>query len=587
VAISQKTIPIDHLAGAKLAEAPELTGSQILVESLLREGVDTIFGYPGGAVLHIYDELYRAEDKITHYLVRHEQGAVHMADGYARATGKVGVALVTSGPGATNAVTGIATAYMDSTPLVVITGQVPTMLIGNDAFQEVDTVGITRPCTKHNFLVKDIRDLARVIKEAFYLARSGRPGPIVVDIPKDVSAQRTRYIYPDETQLPSYRPPKRGHPGQVRRAIQAMLTAKRPILYVGGGIITSGATRELIELAERLRLPVTPTLMGLGGFPSGHPLCLGMLGMHGTYWANMAISESDLIIAIGVRFDDRVTGKLETFAPHARIIHVDVDPSSISKNVVVDIPIVGDAKTVIRQMLNALPRKATAESATSKARDDWFAQIEEWKRFAPLTYKQSDEVIMPQYLMEQIYQVTGGNAIITTDVGQHQMWCAQYHPFNGPRQCITSGGLGTMGFGFPAAIGAQIAFRDKLVIAVVGDGGFQMTCAELATAVQYGLNVKAIIMNNKFLGMVRQWQELFYNNRYSHVGLDGPPDFVKLAEAFGAKGLRTSRPQELPALLKEGLSTPGVVVMDILVAQEENVYPMVPSGASLTDMVLD
>ncbi|MEW5976839.1 MAG: biosynthetic-type acetolactate synthase large subunit [Acidobacteriota bacterium] len=562
-----------------------LTGAQVLIESLVREGVDTLFGYPGGAVLHIYDALYHARDRLTHYLVRHEQGAVHMADGYARATGKVGVALVTSGPGATNAVTGIATAHMDSIPIVVITGQVPTAVLGTDAFQEVDTFGVTRHCSKHNFMVHEADDLPGVLKESFYLARSGRPGPVVVDLPKDLTAKPIRSRYPDESELPSYRPPRPAPLEQVQRAVEQLLSAERPVLYVGGGVVSADATTELIQLAERLGIPVTPTLMGLGGFPSAHNLCLGMLGMHGTYCANMAISEADLIVAVGVRFDDRVTGKLEEFAPEATIVHIDIDPSSIDKIIAVDVPLQGDAKRVLRQLLESLPEPAACQ-AVRNGRKPWLDRTEQWKREVPLSYEPSDEVILPQFLMEQIYLHTRGEAIVSTDVGQHQMWAAQYHRLNGPRQWLTSGGLGTMGYGLPAGIGAQIGRRDRMVVAIVGDGGFQMTSSELATAVQYEANVKVVIMNNHYLGMVRQWQEFFYENRYSHVRMDATPDFVKLAEAFGAKGLRTSNPKELPGLLSEAFATPGVVVMDIHVARQDNVYPMVPSGASLKEMVL-
>jgi acetolactate synthase I/II/III large subunit len=568
-------------AGVRVSE---MRGARILCEALIREGVDTIFGYPGGAVLHIYDELWRVKDRIRHVLGRHEQGALHMAEGYAKATGKAGVALVTSGPGATNAVTGIANAFMDSTPLVVITGQVPRKMIGSDAFQEADTVGITRPCTKYNYLVKDVRDLADIIKEAFFIATTGRPGPVLIDIPKDVSAETAPFDYPERVCLPGYRPSKNGDPGQVRLAVEKMCGARRPVLYVGGGVIHSNGSEELLELAEALSLPVTPTLMGLGCFPSGHPLCLGMLGMHGTYSANMAISESDLIIAIGVRFDDRVTGALDKFAPRAEIIHVDVDPSSIGKNVRAGVPIVGDAKKVLRQMLGALPEPSRSLSAERLA--PWWERIREWKEYAPLTYRDSDQVIMPQRLTEELYRLTRGDAIIATDVGQHQMWLAQYYPFNGPRQSITSGGLGTMGFGFPAALGAQLAYPDRQVIAFVGDGGFQMTAQELATAVQYQTEIKIVVMNNNYLGMVRQWQEIFYDRAYSHVNMEWLPDFVKLAEAYGATGLRAARRDQLQSVLERGLATPGVVVMDILVSEEENVYPMVPSGAGLKEMVL-
>lgn len=571
---------------AEPLRAPErMRGARILCESLLKEGVDTIFGYPGGAVLHIYDELCNMRGRLTHVLSRHEQGALHMAEGYSKATGKVGVALVTSGPGATNAVTGIANAFLDSTPLVVISGQVPRKLIGSDAFQEADTVGITRPCTKYNYLVKDVHDLADIIKEAFYIASSGRPGPVLLDIPKDVTAEHTEFVYPERTILPGYRPNKFGDKSKVESAVEMMRKARRPILYVGGGIIHSNGTDELIELAEKLNLPVTPTLMGLGCFPSGHRLSLGMLGMHGTYWANMAISDADTIIAIGVRFDDRVTGALDKFAPHAQIIHVDVDPSSIDKNRRVEVPIIGDAKSVIKQMLNLLTEE---DAASSRARlDDWWDQIQAWKEYAPLAYRNSDEVIMPQQLVEQLHSLTKGDAIIATDVGQHQMWLAQYYPFNGPRQSLTSGGLGTMGFGFPAALGAQIAFPNRQVIAFVGDGGFQMTAQELATAVQHKANVKIIVMNNNYLGMVRQWQEIFYDGAYSHVNMQWLPDFVKLAEAYGATGLRATRPDQLRGVLERGLATPGAVVMDILVAEEVNVYPMVPAGAGLKEMVLE
>lgn len=561
-----------------------MRGAAILCQALLNEGVDTLFGYPGGAVLHIYDELHRLRDKLHHVLSRHEQGAVHMAEGYAKATGKVGVALVTSGPGATNAVTGIANAFMDSTPLVIISGQVPRKMIGTDAFQEADTVGITRPCTKYNYLVKDVRDLAAIVKEAFYIAGTGRPGPVLIDIPKDVTADTAEFSSPDHVSLPGYRPGSRGSLQKVKQAVQKISQSRRPVLYVGGGVVHSNGSDELLEFAERLSIPVTPTLMGLGCFPSGHRLCLGMLGMHGTYWANMAISDSDLIVAVGVRFDDRVTGALDKFAPNAEVIHIDIDPTSVSKNVRADIPIVGDAKSVLSQLLELLPERVCAESESRLS--DWWEQIDEWKEFAPLTYSKSDQTIMPQHLIEELVRITRGDAIIATDVGQHQMWLAQYYPFNGPRQSLTSGGLGTMGFGFPAALGAQIAFPDRQVIAFVGDGGFQMTAQELATAVQYKTNIKVIIMNNNYLGMVRQWQEIFYQRAYSHVNMQWLPDFVRLAEAYGAVGLRATRPDQLTAVLQRGLATPGVVVMDILVSEEENVYPMVPVGAGLKEMVL-
>jgi acetolactate synthase I/II/III large subunit len=571
------------LQSDQMTSAP-MRGARILCEALVREGVDTIFGYPGGAVLHIYDELGSFQDRIKHVLCRHEQGAVHMAEGFAKATGKVGVALVTSGPGATNAVTGIANAFMDSTPLVVITGQVPRAMIGTDAFQEIDTIGITRPCTKYNYLVKNASELAQVVKEAFHIAGSGRPGPVVIDIPKDVTAELAEFDYSVPMSLPGFKPGMRADQERVQQAVEKMRNASRPVLYVGGGVIHANGADELLQLAERLHLPVTPTLMGLGCFPSGHPLCMGMLGMHGTYWANMAISESDLIVAVGVRFDDRVTGLLEKFAPHAEVIHVDVDASSISKNVRAHIPIIGDAKSVVQQMLELLPEEETP--AARERHEAWWRQIEEWKQFAPLSYKRAESVIMPQHLVQQLYELTDGDAIIATDVGQHQMWLAQYYPFNGPRQSLTSGGLGTMGYGFPAALGAALAYPNRQVVAFVGDGGFQMTAQELATAVQYKANIKIIVMNNNFLGMVRQWQEIFYNRNYSAVAMESTPDFVKLADAYGAVGLRATKPDELRSVLEKGLSTPGTVVMDIVVSEEENVYPMVPAGAALKDMVL-
>jgi acetolactate synthase I/II/III large subunit len=571
----------------KREAAPQtMRGARIVCEALMREGVDTIFGYPGGVVLPIYDELLTLQDQINHVLVRHEQGAMHMAEGYAKATGKVGVVLVTSGPGATNTVTGIANAYMDSTPIVIITGQVPCALIGNDAFQEVDTVGITRPCTKYNYLVRDARELPAIIKEAFHLAQTGRPGPVLIDIPKDVCTQNAPFIYPEEIEAPGYEPRMLGDAEKVKQAVALMQKARRPVLYIGGGVIHANAFNEVVELAEKLSLPVTPTLMGLGGFPSGHPLALGMLGMHGMYWANMAISEADLIIAIGARFDDRVTGALNKFAPHAEIIHVDIDPTSISKNIRAHIGITGDARSVIQQMLREL-NEAEGSARRQETLAEWWAQIEAWKAYAPLKVEKSEDVIMPQHLIQELHRLTKGDAIITTDVGQHQMWLAQHYQFNGPRQNITSGGLGTMGFGFPAALGAQLAYPEKQVIAFVGDGGFQMTSQELATAVLAGANVKIIIMNNNNLGMVRQLQDLFYNKQYAHVALTGNPDFVRLAEAYGATGLRASHPSELREVLRQGLDTPGVVVMDIVVADNLNVYPMVPSGAGLKEMILN
>jgi acetolactate synthase-1/2/3 large subunit len=561
-------------------------GAEILIEALVHEGVDSIFGYPGGAVLHIYDELWRARDRITHYLVRHEQGAVHMAEGYARSSGKVGVALVTSGPGATNAITGIANAYMDSTPIVVITGQVPLPLIGTDAFQEVDTVGITRPCVKHNYLVRDVCDLGAIVHEAFYLAASGRPGPVVIDIPKDVSAAQTHYSRLEKIKFPIAAVRRLPAGPQLRRAADAVLRSRRPVLYVGGGIVNSGASEALLGFAEHLQLPVTPTLMGLGGFPSSHPLMLGMLGMHGTYAANMAVAESDLLIAIGVRFDDRVTGKLATFAPHAKVIHVDIDPANVGKNRAPDLSLIADAREALLALsaeVAAFDHPVVVQSIAQRAR--WWDQLRGWQRDQPLRFSGSRDQIKPQHVIRELHRLTAGEAIIATDVGQHQMWVAQFYPFKRERQWITSGGLGAMGFGVPAAIGAQLAFRNELVVAVVGDGGFQMTNQELATAIQYDLPVKIIIMNNGYLGMVRQWQEMFYERTYSEVDISVAPDFVKLAEAYGAFAARARTPDELPAVLETGLAHPGVAVLDIVVSKEENVFPIVPAGASSRDMI--
>jgi acetolactate synthase I/II/III large subunit len=561
-------------------------GAEVLMDALAHEGVDSIFGYPGGAVLHIYDELWRVRDRITHYLVRHEQGAVHMAEGYARASGRVGVALVTSGPGATNAVTGIANAYMDSTPIVVITGQVPLPLIGTDAFQEVDTVGITRPCVKHNYLVRDVRDLAAVVHEAFYLARTGRPGPVVIDIPKDVSAAPASYSRLEHIGFPCVERTIAPRPQAVSAAASAILRAKRPVLYVGGGIVNSGAANALRVFAEELQIPVTPTLMGLGGFPSAHALSLGMLGMHGTYAANMAVAESDLLIAVGVRFDDRVTGKLATFAPHARVIHIDIDPANIGKNRAPELSLTADAHDALRALFAEVKSRGAKELDESIAqRTSWWGRLRAWQREQPLRFSGSSEQIKPQNVIRELHTLTGGEAVITTDVGQHQMWAAQFYPFKRSRQWITSGGLGTMGFGLPAAIGAQLAMRDRQVVAVVGDGGFQMTNQELATAVQYDLPVKVLIMNNGYLGMVRQWQEMFYDRAYSEVDLSVSPDFVKLAEAYGALGLRAKRPEELREVLAAGLSHKGVAVIDVVVSKEENVFPIVPAGGNSRDMI--
>jgi len=570
------------------ASAKPMRGARILLEALLREGADTVFGYPGGAVLHIYDELAKIAPRIRHVLARHEQGAIHMAEGYSKATGKVGVVLVTSGPGATNTVTGIANAYMDSTPLVIITGQVPQKMIGTDAFQEVDTIGITRPCTKYNYMVRDVQEIAPIVQEAFYLARTGRPGPVLIDVPKDVTAKEGLFQEAGEIHLPGYRPCAKADQDQVEQALRRVLAARRPVFYIGGGIIHSDASEELLRLAELLHFPVTPTLMGLGCFPAAHPLCLGMLGMHGTYWANMAVSKADLLLSIGVRFDDRVTGALDKFAPDAEIVHVDIDASSLNKNVPTHCMIEGDAKAVMQQMIDILEEAGDESRIPHHERlDAWWKQIEAWKAYAPLSYQDSSDVIKPQRLCQELDRLTGGQAIIATDVGQHQMWLAQYYGFRQPRQSLTSGGLGAMGYGFPAALGAQLAFPERQVIAFVGDGGFQMTAQELATAVQYRSNLKIIVMNNNSLGMVRQWQQIFYDRNYSHVDMEWTPDFVKLAEAYGAKGLRARHPAELRTVLEKGLSTPGVVVMDIVVEIEENVFPMIPPGGGIAEMVLE
>jgi acetolactate synthase-1/2/3 large subunit len=558
------------------------TGSQIIIECLKKEGVDTLFYYPGGAVLPLFDEFIGAPFK--QILVRHEQAAVHAADGYARATGKVGVAVVTSGPGATNTVTGIATAYMDSIPILVLTGQIPTLLIGNDAFQEADIIGITRPCTKHNYLVKDIKDLGPTLKKAFYIARHGRPGPVLVDLPKDVLVSSAEFKYPDKVFVRGYQPTYEGHPGQIKRAVELILKSKRPVLYAGGGIILSNASKELTLFAEKMGMPVAMTLMGLGCFPGNHPLSLGMLGMHGTYRANMAVMESDLLLAIGARFDDRVTGKIESFAPHAKIIHIDIDPTSISKNVKVDLPIVGDCKNVLAKILSLVGEEDTDSFRLGLGK--WYQNIERWKNIHDMNYQQG-EIIKPQYVVEKIYELTKGEAIITTEVGQNQMWTAQYYHFIKPRTLLTSGGLGTMGYGFPAAIGAQVAFPDKLVIDIAGDGSFQMNSQELAAVVQYQLPVKVAILNNGYLGMVRQWQEFFYGKRYASVSLEGiSPDFVKLAEAYGAVGLRATRPEEVVPTLQQAFSTKKPVIIDFVVDPEENVYPMVPAGEPLNQMRL-
>ena len=562
----------------------ELTGAEIFVRCLAEQGIDYLFGYPGGAVLPIYDALDQ-QDKVKHVLVRHEQAATHAADGYARATGRPGVVLVTSGPGATNAVTGIATAYMDSIPMVVFTGQVPTPLIGNDAFQEVDSVGITRPCVKHNFLVKDVRDLAVTIKKAFYIATTGRPGPVVVDIPKDVSTMKAEFHYPRRVSIRSYNPVTKGHPRQIKKATDLMLSAKRPMLYTGGGVILANGSRQLTDFARLLGFPITNTLMGLGAYPATDKQFLGMLGMHGTYEANMAMHNCDLLIAIGARFDDRVTGNVEKFCPTATIIHVDIDPASISKNVKVDVPIVGPVDQVLKEMLAVLKEsKAQPDQAALKV---WWKQIEEWRGMDCLKYDHDSEVIKPQHVVETLYKVTKGKAFVTSDVGQHQMWAAQFYKFDKPNRWINSGGLGTMGFGFPAAMGVQFAHPGETVACITGEGSIQMCIQELSTCRQYALPIKIVNLNNRYLGMVRQWQEFFYQGRYAMSYMDSLPDFVKLAEAYGHVGMQITRPEDVEPALKEAMKMKDrLVFMDFLTDQTENVYPMVPAGAGQNEMIL-
>lgn len=563
-----------------------MNGAHILLRSLKEEGVDTIFGYPGGAVIDIFDALatkFHRDFKFV--LVRHEQAAVHAADGYARATGKPGVCLVTSGPGGTNTVTGLATAYMDSIPVVVFTGQVPTPLIGNDAFQEADIVGITRPCTKHNYLVGDVKELARTVKEAFTIAGTGRPGPVLVDLPKDVVQAQGNFEYPRSISIPTYKPTLKPHIPSINRAADLIVQAKRPVIYAGGGVITSGAHQELRTLAEMTASPVTMTLMGLGCFPGTHPLSLGMLGMHGTYRANMAVDNCDLLLAIGARFDDRVTGKVEEFAAKAKIVHVDIDPTSIQKNIKVDVPIVGDARLALAKLIEALNKRGHSSKDRDKLKK-WHATITAWRSEQRLRFDRTTEIIKPQYVVEKLYELTEGNAIITTEVGQNQMWAAQYYLFDNPRTFLSSGGLGTMGYGFPAAIGAQVAFPTKTVIDIAGDGSIQMNIQELATVATYELPVKIAILNNGYLGMVRQWQEHFYEKVYAHTDIMTAPDFVKLAEAYGATGLRARTVQEVEPVIRQALDTKGPVVMDFIVEREEGVYPMVPAGGSVRDMIL-
>ena len=552
----------------------ELSGAEILIECLRKEKVEVVFGDPGGAVLPIYDVLYDAD--IRHVLVRHEQGAAHAADGYARATGRPGVCIATSGPGATNLVTGLATAYMDSVPIVAVTGQVATSMIGRDSFQEADITGITMPITKHNYLVKSTKDLARVVKEAFHIATTGRPGPVLIDLPKDVSIGTAEFRYTDSVDLPGYKPTYEGHVKQIRELARAIETSQKPVLYVGGGVVSSGASDALRKIAETQEIPVVATLMGLSAFPTAHPLSLGMLGMHGTGYANLAVTECDLLIAVGARFDDRVTGRIETFAPNARVAHVDIDPAEIGKNVRFDIPIVGDAKRVLEALIPLLE---------PKTRQDWLERIRAWRRDWPLGYTKTGDGIPPQYVVEQISELTDGEAIIATEVGQNQMWAAQYYRFKRPRSFITSGGLGTMGFGLPAAIGAQIGQPDRLVVDIAGDGSFQMNIQELATAVQYGIPVKIAILNTGHLGMVRQWQEMVHNRRYSATVLSHNPDFVGIAKAYGAKGFRVEREDQVRPVLEQAFAEPGPVVMDFAVSREANVFPMVPPNESISMMI--
>ena len=562
----------------------ELTGADIVIQSLKAEGVEFVFGYPGGAVLHIYDAFYKQDD-VKHILVRHEQGATHAADGYARATGKAGVVLVTSGPGATNAVTGIATAYMDSIPMVVITGQVPKHLIGNDAFQEVDSVGITRPIVKHNFLIKDVADIATTFKKAFYIATTGRPGPVVIDIPKDITAAKCEFSYPAEIKMRSYNPKVKGHIGQIKRAVELILSAERPMIYTGGGVILGDASERLTAFTRRLGYPITNTLMGLGAYPASDRQFVGMLGMHGTYEANMGMHQCDVLIAIGARFDDRVTGNLEKFCPDARIIHIDVDPSSISKNVKVDIPIVGDVAQVLDDVLTVL--EESRKEPNSAALEKWWAQIEEWRSQDCLKYDTGSELIKPQYVIQQLHEVTGGDAFVTSDVGQHQMWAAQYYGFNKPRRWINSGGLGTMGFGLPAAMGVQLAYPDETVVCITGEASIQMCLQELSTCKQYGLPVKIVCLNNGYMGMVRQWQEFFYEKRYAMSYFDALPDFVALTESYGHAGIRVEKPADVRGALEEALGRRDeLVFLDFMTDKTENVYPMIPAGAGLNEMIL-
>ncbi|PCH63576.1 MAG: acetolactate synthase, large subunit, biosynthetic type [Gammaproteobacteria bacterium] len=553
-----------------------LTGAEILVRCLKDEGVEYIFGYPGGAVLYIYDALFK-QDAVKHILVRHEQGASHAADGYARATGRPGVLLVTSGPGATNAVTGIATAYMDSIPMVIITGQVNTWAIGSDAFQEVDSVGITRPCVKHNFLVKDVKDLAETIKKAFYLATSGRPGPVVVDVPKDVTALTAAYHYPDRVEIRSYSPVKKGHSGQIKRAVEMLLAAKKPMIYSGGGVVLDNASDILTEFTKMLGFPITNTLMGLGAFPASDKQFLGMLGMHGTYEANMAMHDCDVLLAIGARFDDRVVGKVEEFCPFAKKIHIDIDPASISKSVAVDVPIVGSVSSVLTDMMALLKEPGAKTNTDAVAK--WWSEIEAWRSKDCLRYDTTSDIIKPQAVIETLHTITKGDAFVTSDVGQHQMWAAQYYGFNKPRRWINSGGLGTMGFGLPAAIGVQLAYPDETVCCVTGEASIMMCIQELSTCLQYGLPINVVSLNNRYMGMVRQWQEFFYEGRYAMSYMDALPDFVELAKSFGHVGIRVESPADVEAALKEAIAdTKRLYFIDFVTDQTENVFPMIEQG---------
>ena len=562
----------------------ELSGDDIVTQFLKDEGVEYVFGYPGGAVLHIYDALFR-QDAVKHILVRHEQGATHAADGYARSTGKPGVVLVTSGPGATNAVTGIATAFLDSIPLVVLTGQVTSKFIGSDAFQEVDSVGITRPCVKHNFLVKDVKDLAATLKKAFYVATTGRPGPVVVDIPKDITDPNIKipYEYPKSMELRSYNPVVEVQPAQIEKAVDALLSAKRPVIYSGGGAVLSNASDELRGFTRQLGYPITQTLMGLGAYPEPDPLNIGMLGMHGTYEANMAMHECDVLLAVGARFDDRVTGELEKFCPNAKIIHIDIDPSSVSKNVHVDIPLIGDVKKVLTELSNATT--ASKRQPDAKAIKNWWSQIKDWASKDCLRYDRNSALIKPQFVVEKLYEITGGDAFITSDVGQHQMFAAQFYKFNEPRRWINSGGLGTMGFGLPAAIGTQLGNPNDTVACITGEASIQMCLQELSTALQYSTPIKVVNLNNRYMGMVRQWQEFFYESRYSHSYVDALPDFMKLAEAYGHVGMRIDKPEDVEGALKEAFAMKDrLVFMDFITDQKENVYPMIAAGKGHHEM---